>query len=129
MRTKKDKCSSRQSPTHQAYVLIHDSSNQLILAQNAIISTWANLIKKEDISEPITSNDVEIGKKRLNGLPKAQMLFARNHPKQYTFIGGAAYKKTIFNSALSQMRDEAGLVIKNGKLCGFEGHEICNVKT
>ena len=57
------------------------------------------------------------------------MQYARNHPKQHTFIGGIARKQSLVDSALSQMRAKVGLVINNNTLCGFEGEKICPVET
>lgn len=120
--------SKDRKPNIQVYVLIHDSFG-VIIPKRAIISWWKNHIEKEDVFEPITSKDVMLGQKIIDGLPWASMQFARNNPKQPTFIGGAANRKNAFLSALAQMRGEVGLVIINNKLCGFEGYEICNVET
>lgn len=122
--------SQKNEKTHpiQVYALIYDDTNHMIIGQNSIISEWKVFVSKEDVSDPITSEDREIGLTKVDNLPyRGWMRFARNQPKQYTFIGGRANHQDITTSALSQMRQETGLVINDSKLCGFDSYEICNV--
>lgn len=114
----------------QAYVVIHDDTNHMLIAQNSIVEKWKIFAENKKIYDPITMADINNGYLELDEFGCCgEMQYARKSPKQYTFIGGAANLFSIYDSALKQMKAECGLIIYNNQLCAFEGTPVCDVLT